>query len=138
MSCNYRIEVSRDAFGTQSWWVSPLLSLESTRVVKVEIWRFLFVSRDFVGGVLPPQVTTLPSLGFIGLVKVKIQRVLFVTLPLVRCVTRLYGWGPLILIHHTAKFGVHKSWKWKYTGFYLSRDHNIKVSRDCVGGVLSS
>ena len=99
MSCDYRTEGSRDIFRTHSWWVSTLLSLEFTGVVKVEIYRFLFI-----------------------------------TWLLVRCVTWLCGWGPLILIHHTAKFGVHKSCESGDTGFYLPPDHNIEVSRDFVGG----
>ena len=37
------------------------------------------VSRDFLGGVPSSKVTTLLSLGLIGLVKVKIQRFLRVT-----------------------------------------------------------
>ena len=53
------------------------------------------VSRVFVGGVPSFQVTTLQSLGSIGLVK------------------------------------------WNYIVFYLSRKHDIEVSRDFVGGVLS-
>ena len=37
------------------------------------------------------------------------------------------------------EFGVHRCCKkWRYTVFYLSRDHLVNVSREFVGGVLSS
>ena len=35
-------------------------------------------------------------------------------------------------------WGLHASWKWRYNMFYLSRDHNIDMSRDFVGGVALS
>ena len=79
MSCDNRIEVSRDFFGTYSWGVSTLLSLASTGLVKVEIYRFLLVTWwlgqcvTWLCGWGPlTQVTTLLSLGFIDLVKLKI------------------------------------------------------------------
>ena len=34
-------------------------------------------------------------------------------------------------------WGVWAFWKWNYNVFYLSRDHDIEVLRDFVGGVLS-
>ena len=80
LSCDYRIEVSREFFGTHSWWVSTLLNLGYTGVMIVEIYRFLFVtwplgrlSRDFVGGVLSSYVITLLSLGSIGLAELEIM-----------------------------------------------------------------
>ena len=43
-----------------------------------------------------------------GLVKVEIYCFLFATWPLGQCVMWYCGWGPLILSHHPAKFGVHR------------------------------
>ena len=71
--------------------------------------HLLDVSRDFLDGVPSSKVTTLLSLGFIGLVKGKIQRFLLVTWPRYRSVTWLCGWSPLILSHQTATFGIHRS-----------------------------
>ena len=65
-------------------------------------------SHDFVGGVLSFKVTTLLSLGYIGLVKMGILRFSFVIWPRHRRVTWLCGWGLFILSHHPAKFGVHR------------------------------
>ena len=44
LSCDYRIEVSREFFGTYSWWVSTLLKFGYTGIMKVEIYHFLFVT----------------------------------------------------------------------------------------------
>ena len=62
------------------------------------------MSRDFFG-THSCWISTQLSLGFTALAKVEIYRFLFVTWPLEGCVTWLYWWGPLILSHHTAKFG---------------------------------
>ena len=69
---NWSVEALRDFFGTYSCWVSTLLRLGSTGLMKVEIHRFLFVAW-----------------------------------PLGWCVTWSCGWGPLILSHHPATFGVY-------------------------------
>ena len=168
MSCDYRIEVSRDFFGTHSWWVSTRLSVGSTGLVKVEIYRFLFVTCPlgrcvrWLWGWGPRIPSHHPAkFGIHRPCESEDITCLFVTWPLIRCVTWLSGWAPLILSHHpakfavdrpyeseyitffichvTTKFGVHKVfWKWRYSSFYLSRDYNIEVSRDFLGGVLSS
>ena len=39
-----------------------------------------------------------------------------------------------IIKHYNSTFTL---WKWNYNVFYLSRDHDIEVSRGFVGGVLS-
>ena len=44
LSCDYWVEMLRDFFGTHSCWVITLLCLESTGFVKVEVYRFLFVT----------------------------------------------------------------------------------------------
>ena len=53
----------------------------------------------------------------VGLVKVEIQRFLFVTWPRYLSVTWLCWWGLLILNHHPARFGAHRSYgtgkKWR-------------------------
>ena len=56
-------------------------------------------------------------LGYIGLVKVEIQLFLFVTWPRYRRFTRLCGWGPFILSHHSTKFGVHR--------LYAARNNDV-------------
>ena len=43
--------------------------------------------------------------------KVEVQRFSFVTWPRGRCVTWICRWGPLILSHHPAKFGVHRPYE---------------------------
>ena len=69
------------------------------------------MSRDFVWGVFASYVTTLQSLGSISLVKVEIQRLLFVTWLHYRSVRWLCGWSPLILSNYPAKFGVHRPYE---------------------------
>ena len=59
-------------------------------------------------GLLILTVTTLLSLWALDLAKMKIKYFWFVTCPLDRCFTWLCGWGLFILIHHPAKFGVHR------------------------------
>ena len=115
MSCDYRIEVSCDFFGTHSCWVSTLLSLGSTGPVKVEIYCFLFDMWPLGQCVtwLCGWATLILSdhtakLGVIGLAKVEIYRFLFVTWPQCWSVTWLCGWGPLNLSDHPAKFRVHR------------------------------
>ena len=76
------------------------------------------VSRDFVDGVPSFQVTTLQSLGSIGLAKVELECFLFVTWTRYRSVTWLCGWGPLVLSHHPAKFGVHRPYGTLNNGVY--------------------
>ena len=61
-----------------------------------------------VWGLLILTFTTLLSLWALNLVKVKIKYFWFVTWPLDRCFTWLCGWGPFVLSHHPAKFGVHR------------------------------
>ena len=61
-----------------------------------------------MGGVLLSYVTTLLSLGPIGLVKVEIYNFLFITWPQYGSATWLCGWGLLILSHHPAKFEIHR------------------------------
>ena len=51
------------------------------------------------------------SLSAMCLVKVKIKYFWFVTWPLDWFVTWLCVWGPFILSHHRAKFGIHRPWK---------------------------
>ena len=160
--------MSRDFFGTHSWWVSTRLSVGSTGLVKVEIYRVLFVTCPlgrcvrWLWGWGPRIPSHHPAkFGIHRPCESEDITCLFVTWPLIRCVTWLSGWAPLILSHHpakfavdrpyeseyitffichvTTKFGVHKVfWKWRYSSFYLSRDYNIEVSRDFLGGVLSS
>ena len=44
-----------------------------------------------------------------------------------------------MLSKHLVKFGVHRSCEsGDIPFFYLPRDHNVELSRDFVGGVLSS
>ena len=40
--------------------------------------------------------------------------------------------------HQPAKFGVHRPCESGVNVFYLSRDHGNEMSRDFVGGILSS
>ena len=50
-----------------------------------------------------------------------------------------WGGGSLILSHHAAKFGVRRPGESGIIAFfYLSRDRDIEVSLDVVGGVESS
>ena len=60
----------------------------------------------------PPHPDSAPYqvLGLMNLVDVDIKCFLFVTWPRYRSVTWLGGWGPLILSHHPARFGVHRSY----------------------------
>ena len=48
------------------------------------------------------------NLWALHLVKVKMKHFWFITWPLDRSVTWLCGWGPFILNHHPAKFGIHR------------------------------
>ena len=108
------IEVSRDFLGgAPSFWFSTLPSSGERRPCESGDKTFRLNTwprdrRDFVGEVLSSWVTTQLSLGSIGLVKVEVQRFLFVTWPRTWCVTWLRRWGPLILSHHPAKFEVHR------------------------------
>ena len=51
------------------------------------------------------------------------------------CFTWLCRWSPFILSDHPTVWGPQTLWKWKNNVFYVSRDHDIDVSRDCMGGV---
>ena len=51
------------------------------------------------------------SLWALCLVKVKMKYFWFVTWPLDWSVKWLSGWGPFILSHHPARFGIHRSWE---------------------------
>ena len=59
----------------------------------------------------PPYPESWPYhvLGAMGCVDEKIQQIWFVTWSRNQCVTWLCDWGSLILSHHTAKFGVHRT-----------------------------
>ena len=80
LSCDYRIEVSREFFGTYSWWVSTLLNFGYTGIMKVEIYHFLFVTWPlgrcvtWLCGWGPLILSDHPtSLGSIGLVELQIM-----------------------------------------------------------------
>ena len=93
------------------------------------------VSCGFVGEVPSSYVITLLSLGSVGLVKVEIYRLWFITWPRSWCVMQLYGWGPFILSHQSAKFGIHRPCEsGDIASLILSRDHLVDVSRDFMRG----
>ena len=118
--------MSGDFFGTHSWWVSTLLSVGSTGLLKVEIYRFLFVTCPlgrcvrWLWGWGPLILSHHPA-------KFRVHRpceseditCLFVTWPLIRCVTWLSGWAPLILSHHPAKFAVDRPYESEYITFFI-------------------
>ena len=66
------------------------------------------MSCGFVDEISLSWATTLQCLGSVGLVKVEIQRFLFVTWPRGRCFTWLCRWDSIILSHYPGKFGVHR------------------------------
>ena len=107
-------EVSRDFLGgAPSFWFSTLPSSGDRRPCESGDKTFRLNTwprdrRDFVGEVLSSWVTTQLSLGSIGLVKVEVQRFLFVMWPQYWSVTWLCGWHPLILSHLLAKFRIHR------------------------------
>ena len=102
-------------FGTHLWWVSTLLSLGSASLVKVEIYRFLFVTWP-----LDRCVTWLCGWGLLILshhpAKFRVHRlcesedkaVFICHVTTISNVTWLCGWGPLILSHRPTMFGVHR------------------------------
>ena len=92
LSFDYRIEVSSDFFGTDSCWVSTLLSVGSVGLVKVDIYPFLFVKW-----------------------------------PRGWRVTWICGWCPFILSHHTTKFGVHRPFESENITFFIC--HVTKISK---------
>ena len=50
---------------------------------------------------------------------------------------QLYGWGPFILSHQSAKFGIYRPCEsGDIASLILSRDHFVDVSRDFMGGSL--
>ena len=55
-----------------------------------------------------PDSAPYQVLGARGLVNVEIKRFWLDTWPRDQCVMWLYRWGPIILSHHPAKFGVHR------------------------------
>ena len=50
------------------------------------------------------------------------------------CFTWLCRWRAFILSDHPTVWGPYTLWKWKNNVFYVSCDHDIEVSRDCMGG----
>ena len=116
-SGDHTIEVSRDFVGwiPSSWFITlpsfgdhgPCGCGDKTFLIcHVTTWLMCRVTL-WVGFPYPKS----PHLGSIGLVKVEIQRFLFIRWPPYRIVTWLYGWGPLILSHQPVKFWVHRPCK---------------------------
>ena len=91
-----------------SFYISTALWLRRYDISDFSHDLTIKVSCDFLGGVPSSWFSTLPSLVLMNLVNVDIKRFWFVTLPRDWCATWLCGWGPLILSHQPAKFGVHR------------------------------
>ena len=103
-------------FETHSCWVSTLLSLGSTGLVKVEIYRVLFVMWPLGRCVMwlpgwDPLIRSHHSAKFGVHRPCKSEDITFfichVTM-ILKCHVTLWV-GPLILSHHNAKFVVHRS-----------------------------
>ena len=89
------------------------LELEVEQMCTTYYWIDIIWQHDqgitwHVGWGLLILVTTLLSFWALHLVKVRIKYLRFVTWSLHWSVTWLWGWGPFILSHHPAKFGIHR------------------------------
>ena len=129
-----------------SYSITTLLSLWALRLVTVKIKYFLFVtwplsqSIRWLCGWDPHILSHYPA-------KLGIHRscesgdttffICHVTTWLI-CHVPFWVGSPHLKSPSCQVWGLYALWKWRYKVFYLSRDYDIKVSRDLEGGVISS
>ena len=122
---DYRISFCVNLYRNSHRITSTLLSLRGHRPCGKENMIFLkyHVTTELKWHVTlwvwPPHPDSAPYQGVMGLANVEIDfRFWFVTWPQYCGVMWLCGWGPLILSHHPAKFGVHKPYGTENNGVF--------------------
>ena len=121
---------------SQALWLRKYDVFELSRDCRIE------VSRDFLGEAPSSWVSTLPILGGHEPCECGYITFLICHRTTWSCVTWLCGWGPLILSHQPAKFGIHKPSESEDITFFICHVTAISkchvLQRYFVDGVQSS